>query len=795
MYSDTEGPHLSTRDSGSGSESDQPDPAVPFVPHPPSVFPAASGASTPRDDSAIPTPYSDPYQPSGDLLASSEGLTNRVDGIPQSKELDAAEASAASDAAARRYTKRPFYTRPLFWLVAFILLVVVVLAVVLPVYFLVVKKHNHSNASSSSSSGSSNGPLGTPPNTPLTATSGGNGTTVTMQDGSTFTYINPFGGYWVSDPSDPWNNTARVNSWTPALSENWTWGQDRVNGVNLGGLFVLEPFITPALFQANPGAVDEWTLSTALAGNGTLQQTLEQHYDTFITEQDIAEIAGAGLNWIRVPLPFWAINTWSNVGVDATGAAVAEPFLARTCWNYFLRVVGWARKYGLRVNLDLHTIPGSQNGYNHSGKLGVVNFLNGPMGLANAERALDYIRILTEFITQPEYAPVIPMFGIVNEALLSTIGKDQLITFYLHAYDMIREITGVGEGKGPFISIHDGFQGAAYWAGTLTGSDRVALDTHMYFAFDGSPNGEPVAVPANGNANMLGGQWPLMACNAWGPQANTSQTAFGVTYSGEFSNGMNDCGLYVNGVGQGSSSAANCTLWSDAALWNETTREGVRTYALASMDALQDWFFWTWKIGNSSTSNSVEAPLWSYQLGLQYGFMPTDPREAIGTCAALGGGQSPFDGEYASWQTGGAGAGTIAATSVATYGVWPPTTMAGVPAQSVLMLPQYTGTAGVSTLPAPTALTSVATVPVGSGWYDAGDTASAVTTISGCTYPDAWYALSSAIPTAGCGAVSYGAAVAPVLTSAVAAATTTSSAPAAAAATSAPARRYGGAHT
>lgn len=30
--------------------------------------------------------------------------------------------------------------------------------------------------------------------------------------------------------------------------------------------------------------------------------------------------------------------------------------------RYILRVLQWARKYGLRVYLDLHTIPGSQNG-------------------------------------------------------------------------------------------------------------------------------------------------------------------------------------------------------------------------------------------------------------------------------------------------------------------------------------------------------------------------------------------------------------------------------------------------
>jgi glucan 1,3-beta-glucosidase len=48
------------------------------------------------------------------------------------------------------------------------------------------------------------------------------------------------------------------------------------------------------------------------------------------------------------------------------------------------------------------------------------------MGIANAQRTLDYIRIITEFISQPEYKDVIPIFEIVNEALLTTIGKDVL---------------------------------------------------------------------------------------------------------------------------------------------------------------------------------------------------------------------------------------------------------------------------------------------------------------------------------------------------------------------------------
>lgn len=95
----------------------------------------------------------------------------------------------------------------------------------------------------------------------------------------------------------------------------------------------------------------------------------------------------------------------------------------------------------------------TEKGYNHSGRLAPVNFLNGNMGIANAQRALYYIRILTEFISQPEYRNLIPIFGIVNEPLLGIIGQDQLTSFYLEAHNMIRSITGYGAGNGPVSQV------------------------------------------------------------------------------------------------------------------------------------------------------------------------------------------------------------------------------------------------------------------------------------------------------------------------------------------------------
>jgi glucan 1,3-beta-glucosidase len=123
---------------------------------------------------------------------------------------------------------------------------------------------------------------------------------------------------------------------------------------------------------------------------------------------------------------------------------------------------------------------------------------------------------------------------------------------------------------------------------------------------------------------------------------------------------------------------------------------------------------------------------------------------AIGTCVALGVSPQPFRGQYLSWQTGGAGAGTIAATSIATYGQYPPATISGlIPIANEALLPTYTSTSAIPTLPPPT-FSPTPTVSIGNGWYDSADTGLAPTQVQGCSYPNAWDAVSSAMPTALC---------------------------------------------
>lgn len=68
-----------------------------------------------------------------------------------------------------------------------------------------------------------------------------------------------------------------------------------------------------------------------------------------------------------------------------------------------------------------------------------------------------------------------------------------------------------------------------------------------------------------------------------------------MTVAGEWSNGFNDCGLFLRAVGM-PPLTTGCAAWEDASGWDQATKDGVKNFALASMDAFQDWYFWTWKV-------------------------------------------------------------------------------------------------------------------------------------------------------------------------------------------------------
>ena len=259
----------------------------------------------------------------------------------------------------------------------------------------------------------------------------------------------------------------------PVLSEAI---MKKINGTNLGNWLVLEKWMQPEFFK-QAGVEDEVWLNRKM-DHDELSAWLKHHRDTYITEKDFQEIAAHGLNLVRIPVPFFIFGD-------------RPPYDG--CITYLDKAFDWAETYGIQILIDLHTVPGSQNGYDNGGITGVCKWHNNPdeVGFALsvlkrlAERyknreGLFGIEVLNEPISFLVYltAPSTGKAADKEEAKGSGyVPLPFLKQFYRNAYRGLREI--LPEEK--VIVFHDGFRLGA-WKDFFVkeGMKNVILDTHIY---------------------------------------------------------------------------------------------------------------------------------------------------------------------------------------------------------------------------------------------------------------------------------------------------------------------------
>ena len=115
-----------------------------------------------------------------------------------------------------------------------------------------------------------------------------------------------------------------------------------------------------AWFDEQPWVFEEQSLWRYLArrfGDAQTEELREVFADHYITEIDVERVAALGLNLIRLPVWYQALET------EGTAPGAYRP----AGWRHLDDVVGWARKHGVYVMLDLHGAPGGQSTSWHQG--------------------------------------------------------------------------------------------------------------------------------------------------------------------------------------------------------------------------------------------------------------------------------------------------------------------------------------------------------------------------------------------------------------------------------------------
>lgn len=252
----------------------------------------------------------------------------------------------------------------------------------------------------------------------------------------------------------------------------------KIKGVNLGNWLVLEKWMSPSLFEGTT-AEDEYYLPTQLSPE-VYEARIKIHRSEYITERDFASIKRIGLNAVRIPVPYFIFGD-------------RPPYIG--CIAELDKAFSWAEKYGLKILIDLHTAPMSQNGFDNGGLSGVCRWSQIP---EEVEFELNVLEKLAERYGHREgLLGITPINEPVTEPMWSTMNVQKryppvdaklakgsapntmefLRKFYRDAYSRIRP--HLAEEK--YVIFHDAFR-LKDWKEFLEESrfERVMLDTHQY---------------------------------------------------------------------------------------------------------------------------------------------------------------------------------------------------------------------------------------------------------------------------------------------------------------------------
>ncbi|KAG8960320.1 exo-1,3-beta-glucanase [Tulasnella sp. 419] len=372
------------------------------------------------------------------------------------------------------------------------------------------------------------------------------------------------------------------------IRSRFPYGQELIRGVNLGGWFVLEPWITPSLFinTNNEAIVDEYTFAL-YQDQGVARGILENHWNTWIVEEDFKAIAAAGLNHVRIPVPYWAIPTTNTT---------IYPFIDGA-WPHLLRAVDWAATYGISVIIDIHCAPGSQNGYDNSGQK--LNYPTWHTSAANVQRTVEAFQTLVHEFSQPQWGGTVGIIEALNEP--AGFYDDVLAVtndYWQQAYGSLRnmrltrgtEVNGEAADGEIKMAIMDGFRGVMHYNGFLTppNAEGVLMDTHSYQIFN------------NDQMFMTDDDHIKLSCERGGTISGYATTNLW-TFVGEWTSSPTDCTRWINGRGVGSD-------WEQAAPGRDCSKksgrwqnfdEEYKTFLgryfeaqVAAFEKSQGWVYW-----------------------------------------------------------------------------------------------------------------------------------------------------------------------------------------------------------
>ncbi|GAB7352982.1 hypothetical protein MBLNU459_g3548t2 [Dothideomycetes sp. NU459] len=346
-----------------------------------------------------------------------------------------------------------------------------------------------------------------------------------------------------------------------------------LRGANIGGWLVLEKWMNQDVFE-NTTAVDQWTFDQT---NGA-EAILHSHWSSYFQESDVKAMAAWGINAVRIPIGYWAYdnsNTPYITGADA----------------YLEKAIEWCRSHGIQVLVDCHGSPGSQNGFDNSGRAGTVAWQAGN----NLNQSISVLKKIAKKYGALEYADVVFGIEMVNEPI--SWGANSFSTTKQWAKQAYAAIKSVATNPDLNVIMHDGFMGPANWQAVGAAINGAAslkdskfwIDVHLYqnqMASDSLLNQE---------------QHIEKACNWSSTELLPSSSNLPVIV-GEFTPATNICANPDGTTVAGSvcwESGCQCSCNVPVKYWNQPLVNATRQFFEAQLETFEahsrGWFVWNYK--------------------------------------------------------------------------------------------------------------------------------------------------------------------------------------------------------
>ncbi|MGR8934554.1 MAG: glycoside hydrolase family 5 protein [Gammaproteobacteria bacterium] len=358
----------------------------------------------------------------------------------------------------------------------------------------------------------------------------------------------------------------------------------KLRGVNLGGWLVLEKWMTPSLF-AGLEAGDETAYCVELGERA--EPSLHKHWETFITRDDFAWLAGIGIDAVRIPLGHWIFGP--DYPYHRAYGANRYPY-GRGGIEILDLAFDWAEDYGLAMVLDLHAAPGCQNGFDNGGIQNVCEWHT------REEYILHSLDVLERLAERYRNRPALHAIEVLNEPRRD-IGTGLLQRYTADAYRRIRRHC---RAEDVAVVFHDGFRPFRDWLDFLNAPEysNVVFDMHRYQCFTREDNELDIY------------EHIRKAAGEWKREADDIIRHFALpVYIGEWSLGLNS--QFVSHWAQ---DPFNHEQRDMDAFQQALAYRGYAAAQLAVFEKYLGWFFWSYKTETS--------PQWCFRACVAQGWLP-----------------------------------------------------------------------------------------------------------------------------------------------------------------------------